>query len=336
VSPTESVNTETVSVPTEPARRNLPLSLLSKFYLQVALVLGMVLAAIFIPYFATPGNIQTVLMQASFAGIIACGMTLLIAGGQFDLSVAGILAVSAIASAAILPHTTVLLAILVALGAGVGLGLVNGLVVTKLRIPAFIATLGTFNVYLAIAFISTNGEVVRIESVNYLTFATAKPAGIPIAFIVFVAVCLIMHFVLRRTYFGRDARGTGSSEPAARVAGLRVDRTKLIAFAITGLLSAVAGIFLSGLLSSANGTMSTGIELNAITIAVVGGTALRGGSGTMLGTFTAAVLVSLVDNALILLQVDSYWQYIVVGAILIIALVAGSMRKGAGEVRGAL
>jgi ribose transport system permease protein len=310
-------------------------SLVSRYYLQLVLVVAIVGGIVFIPNFASVGNFQTILVQASFAGLIACGMTLLISAGQFDLSVAGIVAISAIAVSKILPSTTILVAVLVALVVGTLLGVINGLVVTKMRIPAFIATLGTFNVYTAVAFIWAGGQVLPIDSNNYLAFTTTVVFGVPLVFVIFVVVAVVMYLVLRKTYFGRNARGTGSSEPAARMAGLNVDGTKIIAFAITGLLTGLAGVFLSGLLSSANATMANGIELNAITIAVVGGTALRGGGGTLLGTFTAAVFISLVDDALVLLQVDSYWQYIAVGTVLIAALIAGSLRRGA-DVRGAL
>ena len=312
-------------------------SLLGRYYLQLVLILSIVAGIIFIPNFATSGNFATILQQASFPGLIACGMTLLIATGQFDLSVAGIVAIGGITAAKILPSTTILITVLAVLAVGVALGIVNGIVVTKMRIPAFIATLGTFNLYTAIAFIWANGQVLPINSDNWLGFTNATYFGIPLVVITFAVAAVVVYLVMRRTYFGRNARGTGSSEPAARMAGLLVDRTKIIAFAITGLLSGVAAIFLSGLFSSANPTMAAGIELNAITIAVVGGTSLRGGSGTLLGTFTAAIFVSLLDDALVLLQVDSYWQYIAVGGVLIAALIAGQMRRGAAtEARGAL
>ncbi|MDF3310628.1 ABC transporter permease [Rhodococcus sp. T2V] len=307
--------------------------LASTYYLQGTLLAAIILSVFFVPNFATTGNAQNILTQASFAGLVACGMTLLIIGGQFDLSVAGIIGVAAVVTAKVLPATTIGIAVLVALGVGAALGAINGVIVTKIRIPPFIATFGMYNVYLASAFIITSGNVVGISSVHYQELGISRIAGIPVVFLVFLLCCVAVYALVNRTYFGRKLRTVGSNETAARLAGVRVDRVKIIAFAVAGLLTGVAAAGLSALLSSANGTMAQGMELNAIAISVVGGTALRGGRGTILGTFTAALLITLISNALNLLQVQSYWQSIVTGAILIVALVVGGLRKDA--VRGA-
>ncbi|MFD1211163.1 ABC transporter permease [Arthrobacter sp. GCM10027362] len=311
-----------------------PLGAASRYYLQIIVVVLAGILSLVIPTFSTGYNIQNILTQASFSGLIACGMTLLIAGGLFDLSVAGMLAVVAVVTANVLPHSTIGLAIVTALVTGTVLGVINGLVVTKAGISPFIATLGMFNVYLALAFILSGGQVVPIPSVHFQQLGTMKVAGIPLVFLVFAFVCLGSHFLLHLTHFGRRLRAVGSSETAARMAGIRVDRVKITAFAVTGLFTAVAAVGLSGLLSSANATMASGMELSAIAIAVVGGTALRGGQGTLLGTFTAALFMTMISTALNLLQVSSYWQYIATGIILIVSLILGSLRRG-DVVRGA-
>jgi len=305
-----------------------------RYYLQIILIVVVILLAITQPNFRTAGNISNVLLQASFAGLVACGMTLLIAGGLFDLSVAGIIAVCGVAVATILPKTTIGAAIGLALVIGVILGVLNGVVVTKIRIPAFIATLGMLNLYLAVAFIWTQGKVIPIESTAFLQLGNASVLSIPLVFLVFAVVCVVSHLLLHRTYFGRNLRAIGSSEQAASMAGLPVARVKILAFATTGLFTAVAAVGLSALLSSANGTMATGFELNAIAIAVVGGTALRGGQGTLLGTFTGALVFAVLNNALNLLGVDPYWQYVAVGLVLVAALALGAFRRTA-SVRGA-
>ncbi|MFD1811656.1 ABC transporter permease [Rhodococcus gannanensis] len=307
--------------------------LASTYYLQATLLVAIIVAAVLVPNIATTGNVQNILTQASFAGVVACGMTLLIIGGQFDLSVAGIIGVAAVVTAKVLPSTMIGTAILVALGVGAALGALNGIVVTKIRIPPFIATFGMYNVYLALAFIITSGDVIGITSVHYQQLGIDRIAGIPLVFIVFVISCVAVYALVNRTYFGRQLRAVGSNETAARLAGVHVNRVKITAFAIAGLLTGLAAVGLSSLLSSASGTMAQGMELNAIAIAVVGGTALRGGRGTIVGTFTAALLITLIGNALNLLQVQSYWQNIVTGAILVIALVFGGLRKD--TVRGA-
>lgn len=274
------------------------------------------------------------LTQASFAGAIACGMTLLIIAGMIDLSVAGLLAVCAVTASAVLPYTTIGGAVAVALIVGAVLGAINGLVVTKLKIPAFIATLGMLNVYLAIAFISTNGRVQPISSSHYHALGSGTLLGLPIPFVIFVAVCVLSWFILQHTPLGRNMRAIGSSEVASRMAGIRVDRVIITTFAISGVFTAIAAVTLSALLSSANGTMAIGIELSAIAIAVVGGTSLRGGNGSLLGTFTAAFLFSAMNSSLNLLGVPSYWQNIAVGVVLIAALALGARRRRATAVPG--
>jgi len=305
--------------------------LAGRFSLQIIVVVGVVLLAIVEPSFRSAGNFQTVMTQASFAGLIACGMTLLIVGGMIDLSVAGILAVSAVTASSVLPYTTIGLAVLAALAVGTVFGVLNGIVVTKLKIPAFIATLGMLNIYLAIAFIWTQGRVQSIGSVHYRELGTGTLLGIPLPFVILIAVCLISYVLLQHTPFGRSLRAIGSSEAASRMAGIRVDRVIITAFAISGLFTAVAAVALSALLSSANGNMALGIELNAIAIAVVGGTSLRGGSGSLLGTFTAAFLFASLSSALNLIGVPSYWQSIAVGLVLVTALALGARRRSSSR-----
>lgn len=332
-----TLQTPTIGQSTDPTAGQRPrvsvAGLLGRYYLQLLLVVAIIVLGVVLPTFRTPLNLQNVLVQASFAGLVACGMTLLISAGLFDLSVAGILAICAIAVAVILPHTTIFVAILIAIVIGAALGALNGLVVTRLRIPAFIATLGMLNLYLAVAFIWTNGEVVPITSRNFLGFANTTFFSVPLIFIVFTAVAVLSHLLLHRTYFGRQLRAIGSSEVAAGMAGIGVARVKVIAFALTGLFTAIAAVGLSGLLSTANATMATGLELNAIAIAVVGGTALRGGQGTLLGTFTGALIFSILNNALNLFHVDPYWQYLAVGLVLVAAIALGAARR-TGAVRG--
>jgi ribose transport system permease protein len=146
-------------------------------------------------------------------------------------------------------------------------------------------------------------------------------------------VCVVGYFLLQRTYFGRTLRAIGSSEQATTMAGLPVNRVKIIAFVVAGLMAGIGAIALTGLLSSASGTMASGYELNAIAIAVVGGTGLRGGQGTFFGTFTAALFFAALDDALNLLNINSYWQYVAIGGVLVIALFLGALRQT--TVRGA-
>ncbi len=307
-----------------------PTDLLWRYALQIFTVLALVVIGILVPNFRQPSNLQDVALQASFAGLSAAGMTLLLTGGMIDLSVAGIIALTAVALTNLLEHVPLLLAVVLSLGLGAALGLVNGLLVTKLRFPPFIATYAMLNVYLAAAFIWTHAATLALSNETFLSLTSSEILGLPTMFLLMLLGAAACAFLLHRTRFGRNLRAIGSSEAASRMAGLAVDRTRVEAFILFGLLTAAAGVGLASLLSSASANMSIGFELNVVAVAVVGGTSLQGGSGTLLGTVTGAILFAAMDNALNLFNVSSYWQYVAAGVVLAIALVAASRREPAG------
>ncbi len=302
-----------------------------RYALQIFTVLALIIVASFVPNFRQLSNLQDVALQSSFAGLSAAGMTLLIIGGMIDLSVAGIIALTAVTLSNLLPHAPLAIAVVLSLGVGAVLGLFNGLIITKLRFPPFIASYAMLNVYLAAAFIWTHASTLPLTDDAFLGLAATEIFGVPLFFLIMLFGALACSFLLNRTRFGRNLRAIGSSEAASRMAGLAVDRTRTAAFALFGLLTSAAGIGLASLLSSASANMSIGYELNVVAVAVVGGTSLLGGSGTLLGTVTGAVLFAALDNALNLFNISSYWQYVVAGVVLAVALVAASRRGVAGE-----
>ena len=315
-----------------PAGRHVTLTrnFVVRYALQIFTVLALIVVATFVPNFRQLSNLQDVALQSSFAGLSAAGMTLLIIGGMIDLSVAGIIALTAVTLSNLLPHAPLVIAVVLSLGVGAVLGLFNGLIITKLRFPPFIASYAMLNVYLATAFIWTHASTLPITDDALLGLSASEIFGVPLFFLVMLSGALACSFLLNRTRFGRNLRAIGSSEAASRMAGLAVDRTRTAAFALFGLLTSAAGIGLASLLSSASANMSIGYELNVVAVAVVGGTSLLGGSGTLLGTVTGAVLFAALDNALNLFNISSYWQYVVAGVVLAIALVAASRREVAG------
>jgi ribose transport system permease protein len=317
--------------------------LLLKYYIQWLLVVAVIVLAALNGNFRQPNNLKNILLQSSFAGIGAAGMTLLITAGAFDLSVAGILGVCGVIMATSIAPTSTALGICAALAVGVALGIINGLVVTKLRIPAFIATLGMMNVYLGLGFIWTNGQVVSVAQPSQvsqttgvvsaatpfvLTLGTGSLFGIlPVPFVVMAIVYGLCYLLFRRTHFGRFLRAVGSSESAARTVGIPVARVRIIAFAMVATCTAIAAVLLTAELSSANAIMATGYELNAIAIVVVGGTSLQGGKGTLLGSFTGALFFAVINNALNIFGVGAYWQYVVSGVLLISAIAIQAVRS---------
>ncbi|WP_206475794.1 ABC transporter permease [Microbacterium sp. KRD172] len=310
-------------------------SFVSRQYLVVVVVVAFLAVGVVKPSFWGAGNIENILFETAFVGIAACGMVLLITGGLLDLSVAGILAVSAIAVGTALPHTTIGVVIVLAIGVGAALGLVNGLLITYVRIAPFIATLGTLYLFLGASFIWTGGSVVSVTSRNFRAFTTGSIGVVPYAFIALIVLAVITYFLLYRTSFGRTLRAVGSNERAAQLAGMQVNRTKVLVFVVAGICFALAGVFMAGRLSSAEANMATGLEMNVIAAVVVGGTALRGGRGTVFGAVVGALLFAVLSKALNMLGVASYWQYVVTGSVLVVAVAVGAWRRSAAEVRGA-
>src|ERR1700756_3890938 len=305
------------------------LGFLTKYYIQSLLLISVVILAAVNPYFRSVGNLQNILLQASFAGIGAAGMTLLIVSGAFDLSVAGLLGLCGVLISELLPSLGVVLTVLAALLFGFVLGLVNGLVVTKLQIPAFIATLGMMNIYLALAFIWTQGSrVISVSDPDFNILGTGTLIGVlPVPFLAMIMAYLACYGILNRTVYGRCLRAVGSSEIAAGTAGLPVDLIRILAFAIVGGCTALAGVFLSAELSSASAIMATGYELTVIAVVVIGGTSLKGGEGTLFGSFTGALFFAVISSALNILNVAAYWQYVVTGVFLISALGVQALRS---------
>lgn len=310
------------------------LRFLAKQYLAGVVVVVAVAIGFFEPAILSPGTINSVLFQAALTGIAALGMTLLIAEGSLDLSVPGVLSLAGLTAALSLPHMGAGPAMALAALVGVVAGVLNGVLVAYIEIPAFISTLGTQYLFLGVAFIITAGGVRPLGSPMYARITNASFGFLPLVFIVFLTLAFLAYALLYWTRFGRDIRAIGSNERAARLAAVATNRVKVMTFAFAGLMFAIAGIFLAGRLSSASGTMATGTELNAIAAVVVGGTSLRGGRATIAGTVVGAILFSLLSTALNILRIGSYWQYVLTGAVLAVAVAIGTLRKSA-EVRGA-
>ena len=303
---------------------------LTQYTIQWLLLLVVIILSATNSNFRQEANLLTVLRQASFAGIGAAGMTLLIIGGAFDLSVAGMLGLCGVVLGKLLPDHSIFAAVSLTLLLGALLGVVNGLVVTKVRVPAFIATLGMMYIYLAIGFIITNGQVVPVLNREFRRLGSGNLWGLPLPFIFMVATYLVLVGILNFTTYGRFVRAVGSNETASRVGGVPVDRVRIFAFALVGLCTGLAAVVLTAYLSSAQPNMATGYELRVIAAAVVGGTSLKGGQGTMFGTFAGALMFTVINNALNLFKVGAYWQYVAVGLIIIIALAIDALRHRFG------
>ena len=210
-------------------------------------------------------------------------------------------------------------------------GLFNGLCVTKLRMPPFVPTLATMSIARALALVITRGKSIndfREEGDMFFGLGGGDTFGLPNPFLLFLALVVVTWIVLDRTVFGRQLYAVGGNERAAKLSGLDVDRLKLSVYVISAVLGGLAGIVEVSYLSSAIANQGLGKELSVIAAAVIGGTALTGGEGTVLGIFVGTVILEVLRNGLVLLGTDSYWQGIFVGAVIILAVFIDQLRKG--------
>jgi ribose/xylose/arabinose/galactoside ABC-type transport system permease subunit len=300
------------------------------------------------PYFLTESNLVNVARRTSVIGIFAIGQTFVILTGGIDLSVGAIGALSASVSAVCMTQRVDFFGLkfgpvsfwegfLLALGVGVLAGLVNGLLITKGRIPDFIATLGTLEAFRGVALIVTDGlpvpsHLTATELKGYLphqmiSMGSDDLLGIPIAALIALGLAVAAWFVLRYTALGRGVFAVGGNREAARVSGINIDRTKIAVYVISGLLAAVAGCVLAGRLNSANALMAGEDNLNSIAAVVIGGTNLFGGEGGVFGSVIGALITGVLNNGLNLLDVSAFYQRIVQGSVIVVVVIFDQWRR---------
>jgi simple sugar transport system permease protein len=299
--------------------------------LATVLLTLVVILSFFTQTFLTTGNILNVLRQAAPTLIVAVAMTLVITSGGIDLSVGSSLALVGVLGATMLstggPWWLVVLAMLVF---GSAVGLINGLLVTLGGLPPFIATLATLSVLRGVAQIVTKGYSIPVPPDSpFIELGRGFLLGIPYPIVIAALALFIGYLLFNRTQFGIYITGVGSSEEAVRRNGVDTNRVKVSVYIFSGLLTAIAGMITSARLASGSSYSGVGFELDVISAVVLGGTNLFGGDGTLLGTFFGTTILAVIGNGLILLQVSPFYEQIIKGVILIIAIILnrGAMRR---------
>jgi ribose/xylose/arabinose/galactoside ABC-type transport system permease subunit len=294
----------------------------------IILVLLCAVVGYLIPTFLTSKNLLNVMRQVSITGIVAVGMTFVIITGGIDISVGSTVALSSVMVAwALKQGYGIPASIVLALISGTAVGLLNGTLVAYGRVLPFVATLGTMYVIRGAALIVTQGEAIWDLPKPFLTIGTGYWLGIPIPVIITLVVYLLGHFLLNNFTFGRYVLGIGGDEESARLCGVGVKKIKLYTYGLCGLLTGLAGVVLAGRLGSGQPSVGVGYELTAIAAAVIGGNSLTGGRGTVLGTLVGALILGVVGNALNLWGVASFWQTVISGCIVLIAVLADTLRR---------
>ena len=298
-------------------------------------LLGVVLVAavLFVPGFAAANNVANVVTQSAALGLVAIGQTFVIAGGLIDLSVGQLLGLSVVLSCALAEgRPEMLLPVFAAmLAMGVAVGVVHGTLVNRLRIEPLILTFGTLSILQGLIFAYTDQSVGQPPA-GLVWLANGRLLGLPVAGAVLLAVALLAHLLLRHTRFGLRLLATGGDAESARRAGVDVAQVRLLAFVLSGTGAVLAGLLIAGRLGTGYPNAGQGFELDAIVAAVLGGTSLAGGRGTIAGTVAAVILLGVISNVLNLLEVSAFVQTFAKGLIVVAAIVATRART-AGAAR---
>ena len=306
------------------------MKILSKeFLLKYKSIIGLVVFSAFIavlnPAFITPSNVLNILRQTSINAIIAAGVTFAILIGGIDLSVGSVLGISgAVAASMVAGGANAFQAVITAIAIGVGIGIFNGLVISKGKVQAFIATLGTMTLVRGYTLVYTQGMPISIgtgsQSNIFAQLGGGYFLGVPIPIYITAVVFVMGYYVLNYTRIGRYVYALGGNEEAAMLSGINVDKVKIFVFAVSGALAALAGIIVTSRLSSAQPQAGSGYELDAIAAVVLGGTSLVGGVGSIIGTVVGALIIGILNNALNLMNVSAYYQLVAKGLVILIAV----------------
>ncbi len=306
------------------ARPRVPLHRYAMFVIFLVLVVGM---AIFSPTFRNPNNLINILQQNSIIGIVACGMLVMIITGGFDLSVGAVGALSAITGAWVIIQFSIPLGIAAALLAGIVVGFANGLLITKVGMNPFVATLGMQVFVRGVLLIVTDGKPIYGVPNDLTWIGLGRVQGIPVAVLIFAVVVLATFVILRFTRFGHYIYAVGGNKEAARLAGIDVDRVLIGVYTYGGLCAAIAGVVLLGQTIIGQPGAAETWPLSAIAAVVVGGVPLSGGSGGVGSAVLGALLLGTVANALNLLGVSQYWQPAVTGLVILTAVGIDSYQR---------
>jgi L-arabinose transport system permease protein len=297
-----------------------------------ALALFLLFAALsaFVPNFLGVRNLQFLMLSVSLVGAIATTMMLVLALREVDLSVASIVALAGVLCAEVMTRTgSVAAGVFAGLAAGAAVGLFNGLVVAKLRINSLIATLATMEIVRGLAFLASGGEAVAIPEESFYVLGIGKFLGVGYPIWITALCFVVFGIVLNATVFGKNVLAIGGNPEAARLAGVPVDRVKIAVFTLQGLVAALAGIVLAARITSGQPNTSFGLELAVISACVLGGVSLSGGVATISGVLVGVLIMGAVQNALNLLEVPTFYQYVVRGGILLVAVSIDQLRQRA-------
>ena len=297
------------------------------------LIVLVVVISLFSPRFLTWINIYNLMAQMSVNLIVAAGMTVVMISGEFDISVGSVVALTAAVSAALMIQIGIVPAVLISMLIGPLLGVFNGIIVTKGRIPSFITTLGTLMIARSLAFVTTGGRVISNLPDSFKVIGQGQTLGIPNPFIIAIACYVLGWLMMTRTAFGKKIYAVGANRTVAMLSGIRADRVKIACLVVVGLAASFAGNILLSRIGAIQADTARGLEFEVIAGVVIGGTSLYGGQGNILRTIIGVVIIALIRNFLNLSRIDIFWQDFATGAIIVGAVLLDAFQKRIGQGR---
>ncbi|MGE7137312.1 L-arabinose ABC transporter permease AraH [Luteibacter sp. NPDC031894] len=281
-----------------------------------------------VQYFFSWDNVVGLALSVSQIGMVSCTMMFCLASRDFDLSVGSTVAFAGVFCAIVANATgSVTVGIAAAIVAGALVGFVNGVVIAKLKINALITTLATMEIVRGLAFIASHGQAVGVSSEAFFTLGSSQVLGLPVPVWITLACFVVFGVLLNKTIYGRNTLAIGGNPDAARLAGVAVDRVRIAIFLIQGLVAALAGVILASRMTSGQPNAGEGFELNVISACVLGGVSLMGGRATISGVLVGVLIMGTVQNAMSLMNIDAFYQYLVRGAILLIAVLVDQLKN---------
>ena len=312
-----------LSDPNSPAARHPTAfgNFFDKAGMLLVLALLFIGCSLFVENFLSWRNMGGLALSVSMTGMVACTMLFCLAAGDFDLSIGSVVACAGVIAALVMNQTgSITVGVLAGLGCGAVSGLINGVVVAKLRINALITTLATMQIVRGFGYIVSDYKAVGIANENFFLLGNSRPLGVDTPIWITVACFCLFGFILNRTVFGRDTLAVGGNSEAAHLAGIAVDRIKIVIFTAQGVMAAFAGIVLASRYTSGQPNTSQGFELDVISACVLGGVSLTGGVGSMAFVIAGVLIMGIVQNAMNLLNIPPGYQYVARGVILLAAV----------------
>ncbi len=320
--------------------------MLMKLRTVIALILLLLFFSVSAPNFLSVGSLLIVAKHVAINAFMAVGMTFVILTGGIDLSVGSIVGLSGIVAGGLINsgvrvdplhltvYPSVIVVILMTLGLGALIGAFNGLIITRLRVTAFIGTLGMLYIVRGSALLISGGATIanlvgrpELGNMGFPLLGDGTVFGIPFPLIALTALAVVATYVTTRTPFGRQLYAVGGNERAALVSGVRVERIKTIAYIISGVCAAFAGLVVSSELVAAHPASGESFELNAIAAAVLGGTSLTGGVGSISGTVVGAFVIGVLNDGMVMMDVSSFWQMVIKGSVIITAVMLDQFQR---------